>query len=45
MLGDGSRPAAMLEFGGGEGGALYEAQRRMNGLYWKNRSLLVQVLL
>jgi RNA recognition motif-containing protein len=37
--GDGSRPGAVLEFEAGSREALYEAQRRLNGLYWKNRSL------
>ena len=41
--GDGSRPAAMLELEGGDAAALDAAQRRMNGMYWKNRSLLVYV--
>ena len=43
--GDGSRPGAMLEFDSGDSTALYDAQRRLNGMYWKNRSLTVQVLL
>jgi len=37
--GDGSRPAAVLEFDEGSREALYEAQRRLNGLYWKSRAL------
>jgi hypothetical protein len=41
--GDGSRPAAMLELEGADAAALDAAQRRMNGMYWKNRSLLVYV--
>ncbi|APV50152.1 hypothetical protein BWI17_10935 [Betaproteobacteria bacterium GR16-43] len=40
--GDGTRPGAMLEFDGGSPAAMVEAQRRLNGLYWKNRSLIAQ---
>jgi hypothetical protein len=36
--GDGSRPAAMLEFGG----SVEEIVRRLNGMYWKERKLSVQ---
>ena len=38
--GDGSRPAAMLEFGG----AFDQIVSRLNGLYWKERRLNVQSL-
>ena len=41
--GDGSRPAVMLEIKGSDLAALDAAQRRMNGMYWKNRALLVYV--
>jgi hypothetical protein len=41
--GDSSRPGAVLEFDAGDRSALYEAQRRLNGLYWKNRSLTAHV--
>jgi len=41
--GDGSRPGAVLEYAEGDRTALYEAQRRLNGLYWKNRSLTAHV--
>jgi RNA recognition motif. (a.k.a. RRM, RBD, or RNP domain) len=41
--GDGSRPGAMLEFAGSDLAVLDRAQRRMHGMYWKNRSLLVDV--
>jgi RNA recognition motif-containing protein len=41
--GDGSRPGAVLEFDEGSREALYEAQRRLNGLYWKNRTLTAYV--
>jgi hypothetical protein len=39
--GDGSRPGAVLEFDGMSREVLYEAQRRLNGLHWKDRSLEV----
>jgi hypothetical protein len=41
--GDGSRPGAVLEFEGGDREALYEAQLRLSGMYWKNRTLTVYV--
>ena len=41
--GDGSRPGAVLEFAEGDRAALHELQRRLNGLYWKNRSLSAHV--
>ena len=41
--GDGSRPGAVLEFDGGDPAALHELQRRLNGLYWKERSLTAYV--
>jgi RNA recognition motif-containing protein len=41
--GDSSQPGAILEFETGERSALYEAQRRLNGLYWKDRTLRVHV--
>jgi hypothetical protein len=41
--GEGSRPAAALEFDGADREVLYEAQRRLNGLYWKNRTLAAAV--
>jgi RNA recognition motif-containing protein len=41
--GDGSRPGAVLEFAEGDRAALYELRRRLNGLYWKNRSLTAHV--
>jgi hypothetical protein len=40
---DGSRPGAVLEFDEGGREALYEVQRRLNGMYWKNRSLTAHV--
>jgi hypothetical protein len=41
--GDGSRPGAVLEFEGADREVLYEAQRRLNGLFWKNRTLTASV--
>ena len=41
--GDGSRPGAMLEFEGSDLAILDRAQRRLHGMYWKNRSLMVNV--
>ena len=41
--GEGSRPGAVLEFAEGDRAALHELQRRLNGLYWKNRSLTAHV--
>lgn len=41
--GDGSRPAVMHEFGGSDIVALGEAQRRLHGMYWKNRALHVAI--
>jgi hypothetical protein len=38
--GDGSRPAAMLEIAG----SLQTAVNRLNGMYWKERKLLVQTM-
>jgi hypothetical protein len=40
--GDGSRPAAMLEFENPPLGALDAAAMRLHGMYWKNRQLFVQ---
>lgn len=42
--GDGSRPAAVLEFANPPLGALEGVSMRLNGIYWKNRSLIVQTL-
>ena len=41
--GEGSRPGAVLEFAEGDRDALYALERRLNGLYWKNRSLSAHV--
>jgi RNA recognition motif-containing protein len=43
--GDGSRPAAVLAFGAGDGKMISQAQLRLNGMYWKGRQLLVQTIL
>ena len=40
--GTGSRPGAMLEFSGGGVGVLDKLSLRLNGIYWKNRSLVCQ---
>jgi hypothetical protein len=42
--GDGSRPAAMLEFADAPLGALEKVSMRLNRMYWKKRELLVQTL-
>jgi RNA recognition motif-containing protein len=42
--GDGSRPAAVLEFADPPLGALEQVSMRLNGMYWKERSLVVQTL-
>jgi hypothetical protein len=41
--GDGSHPGAVLEFDEGNRDVLYEAQRRLNGLFGKNRTLSASV--
>ena len=40
--GTGSRPGAMLEFAGGGAGGIEKLSQRLNGVYWKNRSLLCE---
>jgi len=42
--GDGTRPAAVLEFADLPFGALEAVTLRMNGMYWKERELFVQTL-
>jgi hypothetical protein len=42
--GDGSRPAAMLEFADAPLGAVEKVSMRLNRMYWKKRELLVQTL-
>ena len=43
--GDGSRPAAMLEFADAPIGALEKVSMRLNRMYWKKRGLLVQTII
>jgi len=38
----GSRPGAVLEFSGGQTGALEKVSQRLNGMYWKERSLVCE---
>ena len=40
--GDGSRPGAVLFFDAASDKALNDAQRRLHGMYWKGRELVVQ---
>ena len=42
--GSGSRPAAILEFAEVPLAALETISMRLNGMYWKERELLVQVM-
>ncbi len=39
--GDGAHPGAILEFAEADRAALYEAQRRLNGMFWKDHTLRV----
>jgi RNA recognition motif. (a.k.a. RRM, RBD, or RNP domain) len=43
--GDGSRPAAMLEFAQPPLGALEQVAQRLNGMYWKKRTLSCSTVL
>jgi len=43
--GDGSRPAAILEFSSPPAGAIETISMRLNGMYWKDRALVVQTML
>ena len=43
--GDGSRPAAVLEFADPPLGNLEAVSMRLNGMFWKERSLVVQTLM
>jgi hypothetical protein len=45
VAGDGSRPGVMLALEGAGAAELNQAQLRLHGMYWKNRALVVQVLL
>lgn len=42
--GDGSRPAAVLEFADTPFGSLEAVSMRLNGMHWKGRELLVQTV-
>ena len=42
--GDGSRPAAVLEFADTPFGSLEAVSLRLNGMHWKGRELLVQTV-
>lgn len=42
--GDGSRPAAVLEFADTPFGSLESVSLRLNGMHWKGRELLVQTV-
>ena len=42
--GDGSRPAATLEFADTMPGAVSTIATRLDGMYWKGRSLVAQTL-
>ncbi|MGH8683569.1 MAG: RNA recognition motif domain-containing protein [Burkholderiales bacterium] len=39
--GDGSQPGAALEFDEATRAELHEAERRLNGMFWKDRTLRV----
>jgi hypothetical protein len=41
--GDGSRPGVILEFAADKRDEVYNAQRRLNGLYWKNRAITAYI--
>ena len=43
--GDGSRPAAKLEFSQTPFGAVETVSLRLNGMHWKGRELYVQTML
>ena len=42
--GDGSRPAAVLEFADTPFGSLEAVSTRLHGMHWKGRSLFVQTV-
>ena len=42
--GDGSRPAATLEFADTPYGSVEKISMRLHGMYWKGRELFVQTL-
>ena len=43
--GDGSRPAAVLDFPEAQPGAVEKAVMRLHGMYWKERQLMVQTVI
>lgn len=43
--GDGSRPAAVLDFPDAPSAAVATVAMRLNGMYWKERQLLVQTII
>jgi hypothetical protein len=43
--GDGSRPAALLAFTGKKFDTLGKLSLRLNGMYWKGRRLIADVML
>ena len=42
--GDGSRPAAVIEFADTPYGSVEKISMRLNGMYWKERSLVAQTV-
>ena len=44
MDGDGSRPAATLEFAATPLGSVEKISTRLNGMYWKGRALFAQTM-
>jgi len=42
--GDGSRPAAVIEFADTPYGSVEKVSMRLNGMFWKERSLVVQTV-
>jgi hypothetical protein len=42
--GDGSRPAALLDCGGTPPAAVQSAARRLNGMFWKGRTLVCDTM-
>ena len=44
VMGDGSRPAVTLTFESPAVETLYKMAQRLNGMHWKERELVVQVL-
>src|SRR5258706_6927901 len=44
VVGDGSHPGALLAFGSAQPEDLYKAALRLDGMYWKQRTLSVFVV-